>query len=80
MTYNPWKEYDAAAEWSAKRGLKGEIGDPLPNLLSGPCLRLINDDPEAFQFRVRLMGYALACEMAERRSRSVNPLLLEAQP
>lgn len=55
-----WREYDAAAEWCARRGIAGNIGDPLPELLSGDCAALINDDPEAFSERVRQTAYALA--------------------
>ena len=56
-------EYDAAAEWCAKRGLKGSIGDALPlNMDSDGALRWINSDPEAFQERVRQFAYALAME------------------
>jgi hypothetical protein len=57
-----WKAYDAAAEWCAKRGLKGAIGDPLPNLMSANTVALINADPEAFADRVRMTAYALAME------------------
>lgn len=57
-----WQIYDSCAEWCAKRGLKGNIGDPLPNLLSREVERLINDDPEAFAERVRQTAYALAME------------------
>lgn len=53
-------EYDAAAKDLARRGLKGEIGDPLPNLMSGATVDAINDDPEAFQKRVQQFAYALA--------------------
>ena len=59
---NEWQEYDSAAEWCAKRGLKGTIGDALPNLMSGRTVDLINDDPEAFERRVREFAYALAME------------------
>lgn len=56
-------EYDAAAEWCAKRGLKGSIGDALPlNMDSDGALCCINADPEAFQERVRQFAYALAME------------------
>lgn len=57
---NPWTEYDLIAEDLAKRGLKGTIGDPLPNLISSEVHKLINDDPEAFERRVRQCAYALA--------------------
>ena len=55
-----WRTYDFCADWCAARGLKGTIGDPLPNLLSGDVLKLINDDPEAFEQRVRQCAYARA--------------------
>jgi hypothetical protein len=55
-----WKAYDAVANDLARRGLKGEVGDPLPNLISSACDKLIQDDPEAFQERVRMSAYALA--------------------
>lgn len=61
-TDNAWIEYDAAAEWCAKRGLKGKAGDPLPGLMSAEAVNLINDDPEAFETRVRDTAYALAME------------------
>jgi hypothetical protein len=54
------ESYDACAEWCAKRGLKGAIGDPLPDLLSKEVLDFINEDPEAFEERVRQTAYALA--------------------
>lgn len=57
-----WAVYDSCAEWCAKRGLKGKIGDPLPNLLDSRVVKLINDDPEAFEQRVRDTAYALAIE------------------
>jgi hypothetical protein len=55
-----WMEYDLVANDLARRGLKGEIGDPLPNLISSACDKLIQDDPEAFTERVRMSAYALA--------------------
>ncbi len=60
MNVHAWIEYDSAAEWCARRGLKGNIGDPLPNLMSGAAVALINEDPDAFADRVRLTAYALA--------------------
>lgn len=54
-------EYDAAAEWCAIRGLKGAIGDALPqNMASDGALRYIQADPESFQERVRQFAYAQA--------------------
>jgi hypothetical protein len=61
-TADDWKAYDAAASWCAKRGSKGAIGDPLPNLMSNGTVALINADPEAFAARVRMTAYALAME------------------
>lgn len=55
-----WAEYDAAAMDMARRGLKGAIGDPLPNLMSAEAVQLINADPEAFERRVRESAYGLA--------------------
>lgn len=55
-----WTEYDAAAEWVAARGGKGELGEPLPECLSATCAQLISDDPEAFAERVRATAYARA--------------------
>jgi hypothetical protein len=59
-----WQEYDEAAMELARKGLKGKIGDPLPNLMSAEAVNLINDDPEAFQERVRLSAYSLAMSEA----------------
>lgn len=55
-------EYDAAAEWCARHGHKGKIGDPLPNLLSTRAQAEIDADPDAFQERVRAFAYAQAME------------------
>lgn len=63
---NPWVEYDGAAMDLARRGLKGEIGDPLPNLMSAEAVELINADPEAFARRVRESAYALAMERVKQ--------------
>jgi len=57
-----WAEYDSAAEWCAKRGLKGNEGDRLPTGLSDAVLSEINDHPEAFAERIRATAYALAME------------------
>lgn len=59
---NVWTEYDSAAEWCAKRGIKGTEGDSLPDLMSGACCELISADPDAFQRRVKDMAYGLAME------------------
>jgi hypothetical protein len=56
-------EYDSAAEWCAKRGIKGEIGAPLPaNMATDGALKWIQADPESFQERVRQFAYGLAME------------------
>lgn len=60
--YDKWAVYDSAAEWCAKRGIAGKVGDPLPNLLSSDVFVLIDDDPEAFQRRVRECRYAIEME------------------
>ena len=57
-----WNEYDSAAEWCARRDIKGNEGDALPALLSGRCLQLINDDPSAFRRRICDSAYTLAME------------------
>jgi|ERR1700677_3135923 len=62
-----WNTYDSCAEWQAKRGFTGAIGDPLPELLSGCVLKLINDDPEAFQNRVRQCAYAMSMMHSESK-------------
>ena len=59
------REYDAAAEWCASRGLRGVRGDGLPSLLAATVLRAIDADPEAFEERVR--GFAYARAMGENR-------------
>jgi hypothetical protein len=55
-----WTEYDAAADWCAKRGLRGVVGDPLPELISQEVATLIDADPEAFEEHVRMTAYANA--------------------
>jgi hypothetical protein len=52
-----WREYDAAADWCAARGIRGAIKDPLPENLSDRAMELINIDPEAFERRVREHAY-----------------------
>jgi len=69
---NPWAEYDAAASQLAQEGKKGEIGCPLPANMSVVAVALINDDPEAFQERVRLSAYALAMERTEVGDRGME--------
>jgi hypothetical protein len=58
-----WDEYDSAADWCARRGLKGKEGDALPTNLSSLALEYINEDPEAFERRVQEFAYGNA--MAE---------------
>ena len=55
-----WAEYDALAEWCAKRGRTGAVGTMLPANVSAEVMREIDADPEAFEERVRACGYALA--------------------
>ena len=55
-----WAEYDAAADWCAARGLKGAIGDPLPENMSADAVQAIADDPDAFADRVRASAYRRA--------------------
>ena len=55
-----WLEYDRAAMDLARRNLTGKIGDSLPLNMSGEAVDLINDDPEAFELRVRQCAYALS--------------------
>jgi len=61
-----WGEYDAAAEWCARHGSKGGIGDRLPEMISRRVYDLILADVEAFQERVRATAYAIAMEKIER--------------
>jgi len=61
-----WGEYDAAAEFCARHGLKGEPGDQLPHLLGSDTKAAIDADPEAFQERVRATAYAIAMEKIEQ--------------
>jgi hypothetical protein len=60
-----WNEYDAAADWCAARGLKGMLGDALPEGLSTRAMRLISTSPESFESRVRDMAYARAMNRIE---------------
>lgn len=57
-----WREYDMIAAAMARKGLAGKEGDPLPVNVSQRALMLINDDPGAFQERIRASAYALAME------------------
>ena len=59
--HDPWtEEYDAAAYWCAKRGLSGELGTPLPAMMSTKCFDAIDADPEAFVRRVKESAYMVA--------------------
>ena len=58
--YDPWREYDTIAEHCASLGLSGDVGTTLPDGIGGPCMDLINADPEAFAERVRDCAYARA--------------------
>ena len=62
ITDSDWSEYDAAALWCAKRGLRGTDGDRLPVNTCAETVAEINADPEAFERRVRESAYALARE------------------
>jgi len=67
-------EYDSAARWCAMRGIKGKIGDRLPDLMSPDgALKYISADPEAFQERIRQFAYAQAMEMREAIRTMRNP-------
>jgi hypothetical protein len=57
-----WREYDQIAEDMAKRGLTGEVGQPLPMYISTLAYNMINDDLEAFQQRVKDCAYMLAMQ------------------
>lgn len=63
-----WAEYDSAAEWCARRGLRGVSGDPLPPMLSESAQRRIDYDPDAFAERVRATAYGLAMERTAQRT------------
>ena len=59
-----WSEYRSAAEWCARRGIKGAGGDPLPENLSHGCWALIDDDLDAFANEIRDCAYRQAMERA----------------
>lgn len=66
-------EYDSAAEWCAKRGFKGTVGDPLPcNMETNGALKYIQADPEAFERRVREFAYGLSFRDEEQTQGSFN--------
>jgi hypothetical protein len=62
---NLWDEYNSAARWCAARGLKGAIGDALPEGISGGCWALIDMDTDAFAGRVSDYAYALSAPLEE---------------
>ena len=70
---NAWTEYDQAADWCAKRGLRGSVGDQLPQCMGATTVQLINEDPEAFQLRVQAFAY-------ERAMRGTLPFQLDRLP
>ena len=55
-------EWDAAAEWCARRGYRGVEGEPLPELISSEVHDYINEHPDEFEQAVTDAGYALAME------------------
>jgi hypothetical protein len=61
MKKREWKEYDAAAEWQARRGLDGSVGSPLPDSLSEPVALAIAGDPESFADRVKSYATGWHC-------------------
>jgi hypothetical protein len=66
-----WTEYDYAAKVLASQGHGGALGDPLPDGLSPRCCELIDEDPEAFQRRVRETAYGLAMARVDAARASV---------
>jgi hypothetical protein len=72
-----WREYDAAAERCARRGIQGDAaaewcaqrGD-----LDSRVIEAINEDPEAFATRVRETAYALAMERHGLEDQPNQPL------
>lgn len=59
-------DWERAAEWCAERGLKGVVGDPLPEGISVAAWDAISAAPEAFAETVARYAYA-------RAMRSVQP-------
>ena len=57
-----WEEYDMCAEWCAKRKIKGNLGDNLPDLISSEVVDLINGDIAAFKQRINDFAYGLAMD------------------
>ena len=68
INWAAWKEYDFAADWCAARGIKGDYGDRLPELISADAMALINEDQEAFQRRVNDMAYARAMSGRDQKA------------
>lgn len=60
MTCRQWDEYDAAAQWCAERGIKGDDGDALPTNLDARVEEEIAADTEAFRTAIRDHAYARA--------------------
>lgn len=52
-------EVDAAAKELARKGYRGEAGDPLPNLMSGASVDWINSHLEVFRDRVQEHRYRI---------------------
>lgn len=68
MTPENWTEYENACDDMARRGLKGEPGDPLPELMSAAVVAEITEHNDEFQTRVRACAYAQAMERIEARA------------
>ena len=66
-----WKEYDLVCEYMAKHD------NNMPDLISESCMRLINEDTDAFMDRVNCYAYARSMEkpmMPEEQRRFVDAL------
>lgn len=64
-----WDEYDSAAIWCARHGYTGDVGSPLPALLSTSVKALIDADPEAFAQYVKATAYMVArAQRAEKET------------
>lgn len=64
-----WREYDIVATMCARLGIKGQLGDRLPDGIGTDTMQLIDDNPEAFERRVRDCAYERACLATELRNR-----------
>jgi hypothetical protein len=62
---NVWDEYDNAAKYRTTHA-------DLPAILSPECRTLIDDDPDAFDARVKATAYALAMETINTASENVT--------